>query len=231
MASLGQWAAWLVDLARLSVTRQTIAMSAALLLAYIVLALTVSARRLAAFDVTMMIAVQSQTNLALDYLLTALTPLVSAEFSVVWLALAIWLLWRAGFAYRSLAALWIGAIVPLEFLSKAVVVQPPVGEEFTRLLYDFPLLVVRTAYTYPSGHAARTTFLCLLICWALWRFSRPNWQRVVGLFSVAAVGLLMAFSRFYFGHHWPTDVLGGMLLGAAFAGPAITALDRARSAS
>ncbi len=219
-----------MDLVRLSINRRTIAASAALLLAYIVLALAVSARQLAALDLATMVAVQSQTNLALDYLLTALTPLVAAEFTLGWLALAVWLLWRAGLGHRSLAVLWIGAIVPIEFLSKVVVFQPPVEQGMVRLLYDFPLLIVRTAYSYPSGHAARTTFFCLLIGWALWRYSRPNWRWVVGLLLVTTAGLLMVFSRFYFGHHWPTDVVGGMLLGGVFAGPAVTALDRARSA-
>ena len=43
---------------------------------------------------------------------------------------------------------------------------------------------------------------------------------------LATLALLMWFSRFYFGHHWPTDVLGGILLGTAFAVLAITALER-----
>ena len=217
---------WLKDLLVVSISRRSFTISAILLLAYVILALVVGSGWLATVDTQVILASQRIAAIQLDYLLTALTPLATAEFSVGWVVLGIWLLWRSGFANRSLSILWIGCTLPIEVVSKFVFFQPPVGGDMVRLLYDFPLLVFRTTYTFPSGHAARTTFFCLLISWAIWHYGRRNPSLVVIQLLVAALALLMWFSRFYFGHHWPTDVVGGILLGAAFAAPAITALGR-----
>lgn len=216
----------MMDILVASISRRSITVSGVLLVAYLLLALVVGTGLLAWVDTQVILASQRMAGILLDYLLTALTPLATAEFSVVWVLLGIWLLFRSGFAHRSLSVLWIGCTLPIEVVSKFVFYQPPVGGDLVRLLYDFPLLVVRTTYTFPSGHAARTTFFCMLLSWAIWHFVRRNRSLVVIQLLVAALALLMWFSRFYFGHHWPTDVLGGLLLGAAFAVPAITALAR-----
>ncbi len=217
---------WSRDILIASISRGSLAVSGLLLGCYALLALAVGSGRLATADSQFIQTSQGLAGTALDYLLTALTPLATAEFSVGWLAVGIWLLWRSGFGVRCLSLGWIGGTLPVEILSKFVVYQPPVGGDWVRPLYDFPLLWVKTTYTFPSGHAARTTFFCLLISWAIWRFVRRSPSLVVFQVLVAALALLMWFSRFYFGHHWPTDVLGGILLGAAFAAPAITALGK-----
>ena len=220
---------WLMDILVASISRRSITVSGVLLIAYLGLALVVGTGMLAWVDTQVILTSQRMAGTLLDYLLTALTPLATAEFSVGWVLLGIWLLLRTGYAHRSLSILWIGCTLPIEVVSKFVVFQPPVGGELVRSLYDFPLLWVKTTYTFPSGHAARTTFFCLLLSWAIWHFGRGNPRLIVVQLLVVSLAVLMWFSRFYFGHHWPTDVLGGVLLGAAFAVPAITALGRPRA--
>ncbi|MEV3861422.1 phosphatase PAP2 family protein [Streptomyces sp. NPDC050095] len=67
---------------------------------------------------------------------------------------------------------------------------------------------------FPSGHAMTATVVCGLALWllrrcgagpALWRTALA-----VGVVSVLGVGL----TRLWLGVHWPSDVLGGWLLGA-----------------
>jgi len=60
---------------------------------------------------------------------------------------------------------------------------------------------------YPSGHAQHAT-----VVWGM--IALRTRRRWVG---VGAVGLiaLVSFSRLYLGVHWPADVLGGLLAGAA----------------
>jgi undecaprenyl-diphosphatase len=71
-----------------------------------------------------------------------------------------------------------------------------------------PLLVhISTPYSFPSGHALRTTFL-----FALLTEKRPYW-RIVGWLGIGA----MAFTRIYCNDHWVSDVVGGALLGGALA--------------
>lgn len=73
-------------------------------------------------------------------------------------------------------------------------------------------------FSFPSGHTTGTTVVWLLSAWMLtsWVVSRPAFQVVVwtgALLMVAAVGA----TRIYLGVHFPTDVLAGWALGAAWA--------------
>jgi undecaprenyl-diphosphatase len=72
---------------------------------------------------------------------------------------------------------------------------------------DPSLLDVSTPYPYPSGHMLRSVLLLGAI-WALWP-NRP--ARIAVLIFLAA----SAACRVYLGTHWPSDVIGGALLGIA----------------
>lgn len=59
--------------------------------------------------------------------------------------------------------------------------------------------------SFPSGHTAAS----FAAVFALKTAGSPLWKPAL------AVALVMAFSRLYLYVHWPSDVLGGALLGAA----------------
>lgn len=61
-------------------------------------------------------------------------------------------------------------------------------------------------FSFPSGHSA-ASFAC---AWAFFRARGRKW----GL-PLVALALLVALSRLYLGVHYPTDVIGGMLIGVA----------------
>ena len=68
--------------------------------------------------------------------------------------------------------------------------------------------------SFPSGHTAASVAMYGGLAVVLWR---ANWQRALKVVVVTLLALLplaVAFARVYRGMHFPTDVLGGMLLGA-----------------
>ncbi|WP_055549462.1 phosphatase PAP2 family protein [Streptomyces kanamyceticus] len=67
---------------------------------------------------------------------------------------------------------------------------------------------------FPSGHAMTAAVVCGLLLWLLRRYDvRPAvWRAALVLAVVSVVGV--GLTRIWLGVHWPSDVLGGWLLGA-----------------
>jgi undecaprenyl-diphosphatase len=72
------------------------------------------------------------------------------------------------------------------------------------------------ATSFPSGHVMYITLSFGVLMLGAGHRYLPPWARVIGWLVVAAVVLTAALSRLYVGVHWPTDVLGGMLLAAGW---------------
>jgi undecaprenyl-diphosphatase len=77
--------------------------------------------------------------------------------------------------------------------------------------------LVTYSHSFPSGHSTASAALWLSLALIAASFERRParkafWFGAAG-FVIAAVG----FSRVYLGVHWPTDVLGGWMLGACYA--------------
>ena len=82
-----------------------------------------------------------------------------------------------------------------------------IGRERPPFVYPEPepLVSVPRTGAFPSGHAS-TAFACAtVIAWASRRLAAPAY----------VLAAAIAWSRVYVGVHWPLDVLGGALLGAA----------------
>ncbi len=108
----------------------------------------------------------------------------------------------------------------IEIFGKSIVENTPPPEFMlrTKRFIEFPQFHVRSEYSYPSGHSGRTVFISVLIILFVWNIKRiPVIYRLVIITIVGMFDLCMLFSRVYLGEHWLTDIVGGSILGAAFA--------------
>ncbi|MDK2760974.1 MAG: phosphatase PAP2 family protein [Sphingopyxis sp.] len=70
----------------------------------------------------------------------------------------------------------------------------------------------QTSFAYPSGHATSAAVVYLLLAWLT-----PSHWRPYAWALAAAMILLNGVSRVMLGVHWASDIVGGTMLGAAFA--------------
>ncbi|NUK95230.1 phosphatase PAP2 family protein [Streptomyces lunaelactis] len=79
---------------------------------------------------------------------------------------------------------------------------------------------------FPSGHAMTAMVTCALLLWLLKRHAVAaglwRWCAAAAAASVVGVGL----TRLYLGVHWPSDVLGGWLMGACLVALSVAAYER-----
>jgi len=80
--------------------------------------------------------------------------------------------------------------------------------------------------SFPSGHATIAFYFYGLLAYFIFRFLklslRKRWLIFAGLTTLV---FLICFSRIYLGVHYPTDVIGGFLLGSTWLFVAIILID------
>ncbi len=153
---------------------------------------------------------QSIASGPLDVAASLVTILGQTEVTGV-IAVALAIVWWRHEGIRGLVPLLMFAGVASEYVLKLVLPHPVPPAELSRSVDLLPFLSSGARYAFPSGHTLRATFLAALVV-----ARAPAWR-----WPLAALVVVMAFTRVYLAQHWASDVLGGILLGLALAEVAV----------
>ncbi|WP_369217721.1 phosphatase PAP2 family protein [Streptomyces flavofungini] len=134
---------------------------------------------------------------------------------------AVAVLWLVGRGARWLALWLAGACLVASAVQQAL----KAAVDRPRPVWPDPVDSAHFA-AFPSGHAMTAAVVCGLLLWLLRLYGAGPalWRAALALaaLSVAGVGL----TRVWLGVHWPTDVIGGWLLGALVVTLTITTYTR-----
>ena len=78
------------------------------------------------------------------------------------------------------------------------------------------ILTPASGFSYPSGHAVFFTWMSFMIAFALAPRVKPTIRHILWILA-AIVIVLTCIARVWAGDHWPSDVLGGVLLGIGWS--------------
>jgi undecaprenyl-diphosphatase len=78
------------------------------------------------------------------------------------------------------------------------------------------ILSPTTGFSFPSGHAVFFTWMAFMIAVSLAPKTRPALRPILWILVVLVI-VLTCIARVWAGAHWPSDVIGGVLLGIGWS--------------
>ncbi|MDO5707952.1 MAG: phosphatase PAP2 family protein [Andreesenia angusta] len=127
------------------------------------------------------------------------------DYGILWfIVIAILLLKnRREIAIKSLSSL------AISFLLGGIIMKPSIERlRPFQTLGDLNALIQPDGFSFPSGHTS-TSFAMAFILY-------KNLPKKYGILFLI-IAFIIAFSRIYLGAHFPTDIMGGIVLGAISA--------------
>jgi undecaprenyl-diphosphatase len=126
---------------------------------------------------------------------------------VVAIGIVVW--WRIG-RLEAIMILVGGLITPVNTALKLAVNRPRPSADLVHVLSP------AQGNGFPSGHAFFAILILGLAAYFIFINLKNCVPRMVALAGLIALILLTGISRVYLGVHWPSDVIGGYLIGGVF---------------
>jgi undecaprenyl-diphosphatase len=168
----------------------------------------VSRQEIAAFDHKITDAIRSVHSDTMTIWMKIFTELGS-EFLVI-LMIVIFAAVLAFIGYRRELIFYLGVIgasALLNLLLKAI---------FQRARPDINRIVEASGFSFPSGHSMSAFTLYGITIYFLWKHLRHRWMRMAVILIGTVLIVMIGISRIYLGVHYPSDVIGGYLISAAW---------------
>ncbi|MDQ2908304.1 MAG: phosphatase PAP2 family protein [Candidatus Eremiobacteraeota bacterium] len=183
---------------------------AVLLVVYFLLGFAVSSRPPGAIDREAAALVGTATPLAAFLTSLGRFPAYGSECAVILIA---------GFVRR----IWLGrCLTGVALLIIATICSNVLKELFRRPRPAHWIVTHETTYSYASGHCTNSIVFFGFWAYVSLRSALPALPRVAIAVALLVLSGGIGWSRLALGAHYPTDVLGGYLLGAAILELAIT---------
>lgn len=149
---------------------------------------------------------QAGQNLGLDLLMVAFT-FIGMSYILVMVAPALWWSKRREAAFDIVILVIVSDI--LSEVLKVAFDRPRPFETLADVrMLDWGWLTSASSPSFPSGHALRAFAVGVYLLYSThWKYRVP----------ALAVPAFIGISRIYLGLHWPSDIVGGAVVGAALA--------------
>jgi membrane-associated phospholipid phosphatase len=104
------------------------------------------------------------------------------------------------------------ASIAMWYILEPLVQRPRPSPDVVRVAFDIPY------GSFPSGHVLNLTAFLGFVAFLGFIWLRPRSLGWLCVGGCAVFLLCLGYARLYSGQHWPTDVLAGYVLGAAWLG-------------
>jgi undecaprenyl-diphosphatase len=164
-----------------------------------------------AIDVEIERAVQAYHPAWLDTLTDAISWLGFPPQSTIIDAVIVLIIFATGRRWEAVCAAFAAAgSAGLWFLIAPLVHRPRPSVDLVRVMAEIPF------GGFPSGHVLNLTAFFGFLAFLLIRLLPPGWLRSLGVGLCGLLIVAIGYARMYSGAHWPSDVLAGYVLGAAW---------------
>ncbi|MGO4108545.1 phosphatase PAP2 family protein [Paenibacillus sp. YAF4_2] len=178
----------------------------------------IKAQRIVAFDKHLSDAIQGLRSSGLTFWMKGFTNFGSGLY--VSIIIVIFAVGLAVIGYRRELIFYLGVI------GCSLLLNLSLKGIFHRARPDIHRIIDASGFSFPSGHSMSAFTLYGITIYFIWKHLKYGWLRIGVILAGIAIVLMIGISRIYLGVHYPSDVIGGYLVSAAWMSISIALYER-----